>query len=90
MPDIGTRDYDNIKRSQVDEIFDALIAHGSNVTGNNPWDIDTHKHGVRLKGEWNEATLVLSITVLDAAWYVPREAVWDNIDSLIRRLKDAG
>jgi hypothetical protein len=90
MPDTGTRSYDNIKRSQVDEMFNALISRGSKVSGNNPWDIDTDRHGVRLRGEWNEATLVLSITVLDTAWYVPREAVWDNIDSLMRRLRDEG
>jgi hypothetical protein len=90
MPDNGTRSYDGINRSQVDEIFNALISRGSKVSGNNPWEIDTDKHGVRLRGIWNEATLVLSITVLDAAWYVPREAVWEKIDSLMRRLRDAG
>jgi len=90
MPDTDARAYDNIKRSQVDEIFNALIARGANVSGNNPWDIDTHKHGVRLKGEWDEATRVLSLTVLEAAWYVPREAVWDKIDSLMRCLQDTG
>jgi hypothetical protein len=90
MPDTGTHNYDSIKRSQVDEIFNALISHGSRVSGNNPWEIDTDKHGVRLRGEWDETTLVLSITVLDAAWYVPREAVWGKIDSLIRHLRNSG
>jgi hypothetical protein len=90
MPDTSTHHYDNITRSRIETMFDALRSKGSLVSGNNPWDINTQKHGVRLRGEWNEATSTLSITVLAADWYVPREAVWNKINSLIRRLQDAG
>jgi hypothetical protein len=90
MPDKSTHHYDNITRSQIDAMFNALLSEGSLVSGNNPWDIRTQKHGVRLRGEWNEATSTLSITVLAADWYVPREVLWNTINSLISRLKDAG
>jgi hypothetical protein len=90
LRDCGTRNYDNINRAKVESILNELIAHGSMITGNNPWDIDTQKHGVMLRGAWNEATLTLSITVTDADWYVPRKAIWENIDSLMRHIQDAG
>jgi hypothetical protein len=85
----GTRSYDNIDRAKVDAILGALTAHGSTVTGSNPWSIDTQKHGVRLEGAWKEATSTLDITVTDADWYVPTKALWENIDSLMGRIDEA-
>lgn len=84
MKDIGTRKYDKIDQAKVNAILKALIDHGSRVLGNNPWDIDTQKHGVLLRGEWDEETSMLSITVADASWYVPRETIWENIESLMK------
>jgi hypothetical protein len=90
MPDYGTHNFGNISRISVDAILNELIAQGSLVTGTNPWIVDTKKHGVLLKGEWNEATLTLAITVTEADWYVTRKAVWQNIDSLMSGIQDAG
>ncbi len=84
MKDISIRKYGNIDRTKVDIILKALLDHGSRVLGNNPWDIDTRKHGVLLRGEWDEKTSLLSITVTDANWYVPRQTIWENIDSLMQ------
>ena len=90
MPDRAKHIYDNIDKAKVDAILRALTEHGSRVTGDNPWTVDTQKHGVMLKGEWDEAALSLTITVTDTPWYVPRKAVWENIDSLMRRVQGAG
>ena len=90
MPDYGTHNFGNISRTSVDAILDELIAQGSLVTGTNPWIVDTKKHGVLLKGEWDEATLTLAITVTEADWYVTHKAVWQNIDSLMSGVQDAG
>jgi len=84
MKDIGMRKYDNIDRAKVNVILKTLIDHGSRVLGNNPWDIDMQKHGVLLRGEWDEEASQLSISVTDANWYVPRETIWENIDSLMQ------
>lgn len=84
MKDIGMLKYDNIDRAKVNVILKTLIDHGSRVLGNNPWDIDTQKHGVLLRGEWDEEVSQLSITVTDANWYVPCETIWENIDSLMQ------
>lgn len=84
----GTHSYGNINREKMDAIINALEAHGSAVTGQNPWSIDTRKHGVRLQGQWNEETATLDITVTHADWYVPSGTLWEKIDSLMGRVKD--
>ncbi len=90
MPDYGTHNYANISRTKVYALLDKVIAHGSHVTGNNPWIIDAKEHGVLLKCAWNEETLTLEITVTDANWYVTRKAVWQHIESLMCHTQDAG
>ncbi len=84
----GTHSYDNINRAKVEAIINALEVHGSAVTGQNPWSIDTQKHGVRLEGIWSEETSTLDITVTHADWYVPSKTLWENIDSLMSQVKD--
>jgi len=84
MQDNNIRKYDNIDRTKINVILKALIDHGSRVLGNNPWDIDTKKHGVLLRGEWDEEASVLSIIITDSNWYVPRETIWENIDSEVQ------
>jgi hypothetical protein len=86
----GTRTFDNITRSKADAILSGLIAHGSIVTGTNPWDVDTRNHGVRLRGTWNEASSKLTIMVTDADWYVPQKSIWENIESLMRIVQEKG
>ena len=90
MRNCGIRIYDNIDRAKVNAILKALIEDGSLVLGNNPWNVDTQKHGVLLLGEWDEEASILSITVTDADWYVPREKIWENIDSLMQAVHNPG
>ncbi len=90
MRNFGIRIYDNIDRAKVDVILKALIDHGSLVLGDNPWNVDTRRHGVLLRGEWVEVASVLSITVTDADWYVPQEKIWENIDSLMQAVHKPG
>ena len=90
MRDQGTHTYGNVSGKKVDAILDALIAHGSVVTGDNPWIVDTRKHGVLLRGDWNEEALTLAITLADSDWYVPPSAVWENIDALMRNVGEEG
>jgi len=88
MSDHDKHTYDNIDRSKVEAILRALTADGARISGNNPWSVDTGHHGVMLQGLWDETSMVLSITVTNAAWYVPRASVWENIDSLMRKVED--
>jgi hypothetical protein len=85
-----THTYGNISREKVGAILDALAGDGALVTGDNPWTIDTRKHGVVLRGEWSEASSTLAVTVAAAAWYVSRGAIWETLDPLLRRLEEEG
>jgi hypothetical protein len=79
-----TRIFENVDRSRVGVILKGLADNGSMVSGNNPWDVDTRKHGVCLRGEWNEETAKLAITITAADWYVPHGKIWESIYSLIK------
>ncbi len=89
MRDRGSRIYDNMDKTRIDAILKGLTDHGSLVTGNNPWNVETKNHGVCLRGEWNQETSKLTITVTDADWYVARKKIWENIESLMRRVQEA-
>ena len=89
MRNFGMRTFDNINKSRVDAILKALRDHGALVTGNNPWHVDTRHHGVLLQGTWNDETSELSITVIDADWYVPQTKIWENIESLMQIAHEA-
>jgi hypothetical protein len=88
--DYGEQNYDSINKKKVETILKGLMTHGCKVSGDNPWTIDTQKHGVMLQGKWDEVAAVLTIAVTAADWYVPRKAVWENIDSLMQQIQDAG
>jgi hypothetical protein len=87
MPGGGVRNYDNIGRSEIEMMLGALTSHGFTITGQNPWHVDTHQHGVRLKGEWDEDASTLALSVTDRNWYVTHAMVWDHIDSLMREIR---
>ncbi len=83
----GQHCYSNIDRAKIDEILDALKKNGCTVTGDNPWDVDTHKYGIKLRGTWDEKTSTLCIIVTDKDWYVPCSKIWDYIDPLIHNIQ---
>ncbi len=84
MRNCGARTFEKIDKSGVEGILKVLAEHGALVTGTNPWDVDTRNHGVLLRGEWNEDSSKLTITVTDADWYVPRKKIWENLESLMQ------
>ena len=88
MKNYGMRTFDNVNKIKVESILRVLSDHGALVTGNNPWQVDTRNHGVVLQGAWDSARSQLSITVIDAAWYVPSGKVWDNLESLMQSLQE--
>ena len=57
----GVQTYPNITQQKMNFILNALSNDGATVTGSNPWFVDTHKFGVRLEGNWNEDTHILTI-----------------------------
>jgi len=80
--------YANIDKAKIDVMLKELIARGAAVRGKNPWDIDTYHHGVILRAEWNEAASTLAVSVTHNNWYISRETICDQIDSLMHTIKD--
>ena len=79
----GEHHYGNITKVKMDQILKAMSGSGSTVSGNNPWDVDVHQHGIKLQGSWNEGTATLSVIVTDKNFYVPCQKIWDTIDPLV-------
>ena len=93
MNDYGTHRYANITRQEVDTLLRELRCWGAAVSGDNPWDVDTHRSGVRLRGRLNEAAAKLEVTIVGKDWYVTDSMIWRNIDELVHRTEatlDAG
>ncbi len=86
MPCEPAHIYPTIDKPKVDKIIEALKANGSNISGNNPWEVDTHNHGIKLIGTWNNATSTLKVEVTDKAFYVPCSTIWENLDAMITHI----
>ena len=83
----GRRSYDGITQAKVDAIIRALRENGATVSGNNPWDVDTKNHGVKLRGTWSAADERLSLIVTGKNFYVPCGRIWREIDELMEELQ---
>jgi len=83
MSDYSTHRYENIDRGKVDALLRALRQNGAAVSGDNPWEVDTHQSGVKLRGRLNEGASNLEVTVVDRDWYVPCSMVGRKIDELV-------
>ena len=83
MPGYGTREYRNISKTRIDKMLTEAVSQGAVITGANPWDIVTHFHGIVLRAKWNEPEMALAISLLDVNWYVPRDTIWSNIDTML-------
>jgi hypothetical protein len=84
---IGVHRYRNITMQKVDVMLRALQNNGAAISGDNPWEVDTHQSGVKLRGQLNEAASNIEITVVDRNWYVSCSMVWQQIDELMHRIQ---
>ena len=86
MPDAGQcgiHKYPGYSKSKIDAVLAALRANGATVSGDNPWSVDTRKHGVKLSGAWDAASSELRVTVADKNFYVSCDKVWETLDQLL-------
>ena len=79
----GPWTYGNIDQARITLILAALVKAGATVTGNNPWDVDLKRHGIKLRGAWNPATKDLVITVTAKNFYVSCQAIKAELDKLM-------
>jgi hypothetical protein len=80
---MNTRCYENITKEKIESLINALKANDATITGDNPWSVDTHKYSIKLIGKWDESSLIMEITLVSKAWYVPSQKVWYTLDELI-------
>jgi hypothetical protein len=78
------RCYPNMNRERIISVMNDLRQSGLRMWGDNPWEIDTLRHGVRLAAEWREAASILAITTTNSNWYVSPDDVWKMIDPLMQ------
>lgn len=82
----GVHHYANISQAKIDKILDALKDNGADISGNNPWNVDTNKFGIKLQGTWDSSSQSLSIIVTGKDFFVPCSKIWDTIDPLINHI----
>jgi hypothetical protein len=81
-PDCEIHTYNGITAPLINAILRRLVMEGADITGNNPWNVVTHRHGVELRGTWNRAAQTLTLEITDKdGWPVTCERVWDALDS---------
>jgi len=76
------------------QIKNALLARihnaGMTVTGDNPWDIETHQLDVKLRAVWDPQALLLKVIVTSGAGgyfgLVTCNAIWSKIDPLMKEI----
>ncbi len=87
MPGANARNYAGIDHTKIDMMMRELSEGGAIVTGNNPWHVNTRRHGVILKAEWNETASTLVVSITHSSWFVPRQRVWGILDELISNVQ---
>ena len=78
----AVRTYGGVTQSAISAIVSKMRrTDGYTVEGSNPWDVDTDKHGVKLRGTWNASQQTLTVEVTDSGFGVSANAVWEVMDA---------
>jgi hypothetical protein len=88
----GVRTYARVTPQTTKQLLDRLHNEGMTVTGDNPWDIDTHQYDVRLRAVWDPKTSMLKLIVtagkgseaLGGLHIVTCADIWDKVDPIMK------
>lgn len=82
------RSYPHATPQIRDTLLAKLHAEGMTVTGDNPWDIDTHQSDVKLRAAWNPKTQTLKLIVLDGTGGLPFicDEVWKRLEPKLKEI----
>jgi hypothetical protein len=86
----GATLYSNYTLDRALVLLKELTRNGFEVQGNNPWDVNTGTHRVRLRGSLDENSGVLTVIVTDKKDYVRCEQIWDRISPIIEGIPQTG
>jgi hypothetical protein len=78
--------YVGVTAQKRDAIIAKLRADGKKVTGNNPWDIDPDKVGIKLRAVWDPDARVLHVIVSENPFKMPCDMIWTEIDPALRKI----
>ena len=81
--------YTNINEQKIKLIMDTLQKSGADITGKNPWNVDTNNHGIRLLGNWNALSSTLSVEVTHKSFFVPCSKIWEFLDPMIQKIANS-
>jgi outer membrane biosynthesis protein TonB len=81
----GKRSYGGVTEQVKDKLLARLAAEGMIVRGDNPWNIDTHQSGVKLRAGWDPKTssLKLIVTSTGLGWC---SIIWKRIEPKLREV----
>jgi hypothetical protein len=89
----GVRSYAGVSPQSRDALLAKLHAEGMTVTGDNPWDIETHSFDVKLRAVWDPQTQALKIIVTSGAGgyagIVTCSQIWARIDPKVKEILGA-
>jgi hypothetical protein len=84
----GVHVYEHVTSQKKDALIAKLHAEGMAVAGTNPWDIETHEHGVKLRAVWDPEVQVLRLIVTSGeggyAGLVTCDRIWEKIDPIVK------
>lgn len=87
MSDDCTKTYNNVDPAHRDMLLANLRAMGADVTGSNPYDVDTHQSSVKLHAVYDASAQTLTVTITDKpGWPVSCGMVWDKIDPNVQKV----
>ena len=82
----GVRTYSRVTPQVRDKLLARLHGEGMAVTGNNPWNIDTHQSDVKLRAAWNPKTQFLKLIVTEGTggFGFMCDKVWERIEPKLK------
>jgi pyruvate/2-oxoglutarate dehydrogenase complex dihydrolipoamide acyltransferase (E2) component len=82
----GIRSYARVTARVKDQLLAKLHGEGMTVTGDNPWNIDTHQAEVKLRAVWDSKAQVLKLIVASSSVLAPCSVIWDRIEPKLREV----
>jgi hypothetical protein len=84
----GVRSFSRVTEPITKALLSKLHAEGMTVTGDNPWNIDTHEYDVKLRAVWDPKAQVLKLIVTAGKGgylgLVTCDEIWGKIDPIMK------
>lgn len=84
----GVHTYPHVTATVKDQLLTKLHTEGMDVTGDNPWNIETHQYNVRLRALWDPKVEVLRLIVTAGQGgllgLVTCDQIWGKIDPIVK------